>query len=618
MKKLLHTTEHIIGQVLDDLCKGFKTTSLDIRDDSVRYDFKVKEMPNEVTKKLLEDKVNAIIAEELPVESEMTTREEAKDRGIDLSIVPDSVNEIQLVKVGNFNTQACAGEHVKNTKEISEIGKFKITKFEKKGKNSYQIIGIISHKNMIHHVPVKMKMSTSDLILSNNKTMKNKKSNQKLTTNNRQLSTLPYKGARDFYPEDIRLRNYIFDIWKKVCKRYGFEEYDFPIMEPFEIFAAKTGEEIVKEQMFTLTDRGGRKLAIRPELTPGTVRLIAQKYNELTKPIKWFMIGDNWRAEKPQKGRGREFYQLEMNVFGIEGVEADFEIFSAMIDILKEFGAKENMFKIFYNDRRLISALLNDVLKLEKDIQADVRRQMDKREKISKEEFFNSLKEFNLSNSQIEKIEDFMKSDLKSITKVIPEEILDKNAGYNAMTELIGMLRENDLLKYCEFNPGIVRGFDYSDGLVYEVFDMSPKNNRSMFGGERFDKLIKIFDEKYDMPSTGFAMGDYTLIEFLKAWKLLPTLPIETEVLVTSFSEELKDDSYKIAQKLRSKGINTFLYAIADKLDKQFKYADRMGIPYVLVIGPDEAKRGTVMLKDMKSKKQKEMKLEEAIRQLKD
>ncbi|MFC1780178.1 histidine--tRNA ligase [Patescibacteria group bacterium] len=449
--------------------------------------------------------------------------------------------------------------------------------------------------------------------------MQNKKVKQnKLKAISYKLSTQPYKGARDFYPEDMFIRNYIFDTWKKVCKRYGFEEYDFPIIEPFEIFASKTGEEIVNEQMFTLKDRAGRKLGIRPELTPGTVRLLAQKYNELAKPIKWFMIGSNWRAEKPQKGRGREFYQLEMNVFGIEGVEADFEIFSAMVDIMKEFGAKENMYKIYYNDRRLISALLVDTLKLDEETQVKVRRLMDKRVKVSKEEFFDSLEEFGLSNFQIEKIEEFMKSDLKSITKVISEKILSTNAGYKAMLELIKMLEDNDLIKYCEFNPGIIRGFDYSDGLVYEVFDMNPANKRSMFGGERFDKLINIFDEKYDMPATGFAMGDYTLLEFLKGWKLLPTLSTESKVLLTIFDEKLQAKSFEIARNLREAGINTDTYLEPVKLDKQLKYADRRGIPFVIVQGPDEMKKDTVILKDMKAKKQKEMKLEEAINQLKD
>ncbi len=447
----------------------------------------------------------------------------------------------------------------------------------------------------------------------------NKQIQQSKNIKNAKLSTQPYKGARDFYPDDMRIRNYIFDTWKEVCKRYGFEEYDFPIIEPYEIFAAKTGEEIVSEQMFTLKDRGGRRLAVRPELTPGTVRMLAQRYNKLIKPIKWFMIGSNWRAEKPQKGRGREFYQLEMNTFGCMKVEADVEIFSAMIDIMKEFGANEKQFRVYYSDRKLIKALLQDTLKLDKETQIKTRRIMDKMKKISNKEFESQLKDLGLENGMIDRIKFFMKSkgsisNSTNLVKAIPQDILNKNKGFLTLKELQKQLVDYDLDKYCEFDPSIIRGFDYSDGIVYEVFDMNPSNNRSMFGGERFDKLINIFGNEYEMPSTGFAMGDVTLLEFLKGWDLLPALSTYTKVLVTIFSENTKKYSFNIAAKLRSEGINTLTYLEDKKLDKQLKYADRKNIPYVIIIGPDEMKNDTIQLKDLKEKKQKEIKLEEAIK----
>jgi len=451
-------------------------------------------------------------------------------------------------------------------------------------------------------------LTTNNLFLNNKVKVMNKNSEQKPNNKNKkwQLGTQPYKGARDFYPEDMLIRNYIFDIWRKICKSYGFEEYDFPVLEPYEIFAAKTGEEIVKDEMFSFQDKGGRRLAIRPELTPGTVRMLAQRYEQLIKPIKWFMIGQNYRFEKPQKGRGREFYQLEMNIFGIEKVIADFEIFCAMIDIMKAFGAEENMFKLYFSDRKLISALLNDYLKLDSNVQIKVRRQMDKRSKISKEEFFKSLKECDLSDKQIKIVENFMNSSFDKLDEAIPKEILSNNKGYIGMIELIKLLKENDLYKYCAFNPSIIRGFDYSDGLVYEIFDTNPSNTRSLFGGERFDKLIKIFGDKYELPSTGFAMGDITLVEFLKNWNLLPSLSTDIKVLVTIFSESTKKESFETAKKLREKGINTCVYLEADKLDKQLKYADRKGIPYVIILGPDEIKKGCVVVRDMRRKEQKE------------
>lgn len=428
-----------------------------------------------------------------------------------------------------------------------------------------------------------------------------------------QLSSQPYKGARDFYPEDMRIRDYIFDTWRMVCKRYGFEEYDFPILEPYEIFAAKTGEEIVNEQMFNFTDRGGRRLAIRPELTPGTVRMIAQRFNKLQKPIKWFMIGDNWRAEKPQKGRGREFYQLEANIFGVNDVIADFEIFKLMIDILKAFGGDENKFVLYYNDRRIVSALLRDSLKLNPTQQIATRRLMDKSAKIARDKFLKDLKEIGLDSKQSSTIVGFLKASFDSLAKIIPAEIIKNNLGYKSLLKLRDLLVVNGLDKYCEYNPGIIRGFDYSDGVVYEVFDKNPENSRSIFGGERFDKLINIFGD-FNLPATGFAMGDYTLLEFIKGWNLLPEFRNETKVMVTVFSPELAKRSQEITDKLRKDKINTLLYLEPDKLDKQLKYADRKGIPYAIIIGPDEIKKGTVILKDMKKKEQREVTVEEAIK----
>lgn len=430
------------------------------------------------------------------------------------------------------------------------------------------------------------------------------------------MSTQPYKGARDFYPEDMRIQNYIYDTWREVCKRYGFEEYGFPILEPFEIFAAKTGEEIVKEQMFNLTDGAGRRLAMRPELTPGTVRVIAQKFNELSKPIKWFMIGNNWRYEKPQKGRGREFDQLEVNVFGIDDVIADYEIFSIIIDIMKDFGAGEGQFKLFYSDRKLILALLKEYLKLDDKTQTATRRIMDKRPKLKREEFLKSLSKLDLSSSQSETIEKFLDIKFNDLAKIIPIEILKNNKGYENLKKLSLLLKKYKLDKYCEFSPSIIRGFDYSDGIVYEVFDMNPENTRSMFGGERFDKLINIFGD-YELPATGFAMGDYTLVEFLKGWNLLPPLPTETDVMVTIFNEETRDKSFEIVQKLRKEEINTFAYLEPAKLDKQFKYADRQGIRYVIVAGPDEIKKGTVQIKDLARKQQEELTIKKAIEKIK-
>jgi len=433
------------------------------------------------------------------------------------------------------------------------------------------------------------------------------------------ISTQPYKGARDFYPEDMLIRNYMTNVMREVCLSYGYEEYDFPIMEPFEIFAAKTGEEIVNEQLYSLIDRGNRKLAIRPELTPGTVRMIAQKVKELTTPIRWFMIGNNWRAEKPQKGRGREFYQLEVNMFGVETFEADTEIFSVIIDIMKKFGADDTMFGLSFSDRRLINALLLDTLKLSEEESVKVRRMMDKRAKMPKEVFLDNLKELGLDSTQATKIEDFMNTTLENLGTVIPQEILDKNKGYLNIKGLVELLKSRDIYKYCKFDPSIIRGFDYSDGLVYEVFDRNPDNNRSMFGGERFDKLIEIFGEK-DMPATGFAMGDWTLLEFLKSWKLLPELSLNIDYIVTRFPG--RDSKYdkvlqNVATTLRGFNKNVVMWITdGDKMDKQLKNADKKDIRKAILIGEQELKDGKIIIKDLKTREQEVKSLEKCFSEI--
>jgi histidyl-tRNA synthetase len=420
------------------------------------------------------------------------------------------------------------------------------------------------------------------------------------------LQTQSYKGARDFYPADMRVQNYIFDTWKRVCKSFGFVQYDFPILEPFEIFAAKSGEELVNEQLFSFEDRGGRKLAIRPELTPGTVRLIAQKYKELPRPIKWFMIGNNWRYEKPQMGRGREFYQLEANIFGVEGVEADFEIFSLIINIMQAFGATEEMYEIRVSDRRLISELLTNVLGNSKELQSKVRRLMDKRLKMEKEDFLDALADLGLNPEQSNSIEKFMFSSLETL------ELSQENEGYLNLTALFRMLERSGLKKYVRFDPSIIRGFDYSDGLVYEVFDKNPTNRRSMFGGERFDKLINIFGN-FDLPATGFAMGDYTLKEFLKGWNLLPEETSEIDYLVAvwpSDKQEYLKVSAELADFLRKQGKNVFLWTQNSKLEKQLKYADNQKIKRALIIGDEELKNKTVTVKNMENGVQETIPLE--------
>lgn len=431
------------------------------------------------------------------------------------------------------------------------------------------------------------------------------------------LSTQPYRGARDFYPEDMKIQNYIFDTWRRVCRLYGFEEYNFPILEPFEIFAAKTGEEIVNQQLYSFVDQGDRKLAIRPELTPGTVRMIAARYNSLPKPLKWFMIGNNWRYERPQKGRGREFNQMEVNIFGVDDVTADFEIFQIIISLMEAFGANEDQFEILVSDRRLINELLQNTLQLNDTQSKKIRTIMDNYSKLTLEEFSARLSKESLDEAQIQTVIKFMNTKtLSELSDLLSEEKLNANMGYKALLRLFDMLEKANLLKFCRFDPSIIRGFDYSDGIVYEVFDKNPNNKRSLFGGERFDKLINIFGE-YDLAATGFAIGDWTLVEFLRNWNLLPSEDSYTKVLVTTWPTNDQNEakflqrSLEISKVLRDAQINTETWIETNsKLEKQLKYANNKNIKFVVIVGENELKSNEVVLKNMETSKQEICSLE--------
>ena len=407
---------------------------------------------------------------------------------------------------------------------------------------------------------------------------------------NEKLSTQPYKGARDFYPAEMAVQNYIFTTWKKVCGSFGYEEYNFPILEPLEIFAAKTGEEIVNQQLFAFEDRAGRRLAVRPEITPGTVRMLAARYKELNRPVRWFMIGTNWRYEQPQKGRGREFNQLEVNIFGTKNVAADFEIFQIIVSIMKAFGADETMFEVLVSDRRLVQTLLTQTLKLSDGTADKVRQIMDKKAKLSASDFEASLAQCGLTQKQIAQINAFMNSSISTLSDTI--------------TKLFELLEQAGLAKYCKFDPSIIRGFDYSDGLVYEVYDKNPSNRRSLFGGERFDKLIQIFGD-YDLPATGFAMGDVTLLEFLQGWNLLPALDTTNDYLVALWpqgSSKYTKVTTDIATRLRAQGKKVEVWPEENtELSKQLKYADKKGVKKVIIVGEKELMEGTMTIKDMKS-----------------
>ncbi|MBW6442017.1 histidine--tRNA ligase [Patescibacteria group bacterium] len=420
------------------------------------------------------------------------------------------------------------------------------------------------------------------------------------------LNTQPYKGSRDFYPEDMNIRNFIFENWKEVCKSYGYEEYDGPFLESFDIFAAKSGDELVNEQLYSFTDRGDRKVAIRPEMTPTLARMVSQKINELPRPIRWFSIANFWRYEKPQRGRGREFFQLNTDIFGVEGIEADLEIISLMVDVMKGFGATEKMFEIRINSRRLTDNFYKK-LELKDDQIKIVNKAVDKRTKISKEEFEKWLSEdAKLDNKQLKYLNDYIENPYPILEELTQE----KSIGAVEMKNLIDLIKTSGLEKYVKFDPSTIRGLDYYTGTVFEIYDLNPDNIRAIAGGGRYDDLVGMFsDEK--LTGTGFAMGDITLQDFLETWKLLPDFENDCEYLITLWpSQDPKffEKTIQVSNILRDQGKNVSTWLDKDtKIEKQIRYADKKGFKFVIIIGEDEINKGTVTIKNMLEKTQEEI-----------
>ena len=423
------------------------------------------------------------------------------------------------------------------------------------------------------------------------------------------LLTNPYKGARDFYPEDWKIQNYIFEIWRKVCLSYGFEEYNGPFLEPFELYKAKSGEELVNEQLYSFEDKGGRKVAIRPEMTPSVARMVAAKSKSMAKPIKWFSIANFWRYEKPQRGRLREFFQLNCDIFGEGSILSDFEVFTPGAEIMKQLGATAEMYEIKVNSRLFVDFYLKEEVVVDPSLATSIFREIDRIDKIPAEQFTENLGKIGLNPEQIQKIQDLLNLTLNDLKKFTL-----KSLGAKQILEFFNLAKNSGLGNIFVFSPKVVRGLDYYTGLVIEQWDKNPKNNRSMYGGGRYDNLTDLFEGAESLAATGFAMGDVTLINFLKSWNLMPNFSVQTKVLVTVMPG-FEKQSLDISQNLRSSKINTELYLNGtDSLEKQIKYADKKSIPFVVIIGEEEALENRSTVKNLKTREQKTVDLKRLIR----
>jgi histidyl-tRNA synthetase len=396
----------------------------------------------------------------------------------------------------------------------------------------------------------------------------------------------PVKGTREFYPEDMALRNFINDKVRQASQAFGYQEWDGPFIEPIDLYAAKSGDELVKKQSFVFNDRGGDLVALRPELTPSLARMIAKRQNELTFPIRWWSFGPFWRYEQPQRGRSREFFQWNIDMLGVDSPESDAELIAVAVTFFKLVGLKPNQVQIRVSDRRLMEAQF-DSLGISTEKRLELSGLIDRRTKMKPDAWEANASEIGLNLEQLGNL----------------KKILENNQLYKSSKSLMRVFTALEALgvsEYVVFDPNIMRGLLYYTGTVFEAFDLSGSLPRAIFGGGRYDNLLADVGGE-PLPAVGFALGDVVIGLVLKEAGLVPAYePASAPVLVTVFDESLILESYSLAAMLRQSDMNVMVYPEPAKLPKQFKFADKLGIKVVLVVGPDEAAAGKVTVKNLR------------------
>ncbi len=393
------------------------------------------------------------------------------------------------------------------------------------------------------------------------------------------------KGTREFYPEQMTLRNYLYGKVRAASQAFGYQEWDAPFIETLDLYAAKSGEELVKKQSFTFEDRGGELVTLRPELTPSLARMIAAKQNELTYPLRWWSFGPFWRYEQPQKGRTREFFQWNIDMLGVNSPEADAELIAVAATFLRSVGLTPERALIYVNNRRLMDSEF-DALDISADNRLDVSNLVDRRTKMESAKWDTYALELGLNQKQL----DGLKNILGNF------DLWKKNDEFLRLFAALEALGVSD---YVKFDPNIMRGLLYYTGTVFEAFDVSGSLKRAILGGGRYDKLLADVGGQ-PLSGVGFAMGDVVIGIILQEAGLLPEFEATpASVLVTVFDESLLLKSYALASELRKSGLNVMIFPEPAKLSKQFKFADKMKMKAALVLGPDEVEKGQVTVKNL-------------------
>ncbi|MDB5188201.1 MAG: hisS [Candidatus Kaiserbacteria bacterium] len=394
----------------------------------------------------------------------------------------------------------------------------------------------------------------------------------------KKVSTESYKGVRDFYPEDQFIQRYLFEHMERVCELFGYEEYNASILEPTEMYRAKTSEEIINEETYSFIDRGDREVTLRPEMTPTVARMIAGKSREIPFPARWYSIQNFFRYQKPQHGRLREFWQLNADLIGVSGVEADAEIIAVAHDLVRSFGAEERDFEIRVSDRRLVDSIF-EAAGVTPELRAPITRLLDRRAKLE-----------NFADELTTLVGD------KGLALTLIDQI-DRTTSSAYLEELRLLLAQMGVGNMI-VDTKITRGFDYYTGMVFEVFDTDPANRRSMMGGGRYDNLLSMFGGE-SIPAVGFAMGDVVAKDFLEAHNLLPAYAPATEVMLAVVEKDSLSHALRLAHDLRREDVCVSVNFSGKRVGDQIRHADKMKIPFVIAVGTEERTTGRYTLKTL-------------------
>ena len=406
----------------------------------------------------------------------------------------------------------------------------------------------------------------------------------------------PVKGTRDFFPDEMRMRNWLFQVWRSVSEQAGFEEYDTCVLEHEELYIRKAGDEISK-QLYSFEDKGGRRLSLRPEMTPSLARLVLQRTKSLLFPIKWFSMPQCFRYERMTKGRRREHFQWNADIIGQPDMVAEAEILMLLISACESMGLSAKDIRVFINDRRILNAILSQLNVTEK-LHSAILVIMDKRDKVSPETLGTMLKDVGMTSSQVQHLNEYLtKTNLQEL-----KEELQHTEGIDELQHLLQLMDTAGYSDYLQFDISIVRGLSYYTGAVFEI-NSPEKQHRAICGGGRYDSLLSTYGGK-SVPAVGFGFGDVVVLDVLRELERFPELSRTLDYTIIPFDNEQVGIALKIANEFRSKGAIVDCNFSMKKMKKSLHEANESGAKFAILLFPEELKQEKVVIRDMQLREQ--------------